>query len=317
MNSWCTIESDPAVFEEMIHRFGAENVAVGELLDLDFDAEYFKELGRVFGFIFLFKWVGGPAKGSREYFTDPNVFFARQVVQNACATQAILSVLFNNLPAIKLNEELTNLAQFSEQLDPTSRGMAIGESPGVREIHNSFARQDPFQFVRSKDGEKEDAYHFVGFVFKDGKVLELDGLQEAPIALQAEGLTEQNWMKAVLDEIRSRAQTYAENEIRFTLLVLSDNQQHIAKKRLEEIETLLKDETLEENESNRLLGEKVLLEEKLEDLARQQKIRTEENERRKHDYMPLIFALLEETAKTGQLESLLDAAEEKFKPKST
>lgn len=51
----------------------------------------------IHGLVFLFKWVkeeeaaGEIVKDSRL----DQIFFAKQVIQNACATQAILSVLLN------------------------------------------------------------------------------------------------------------------------------------------------------------------------------------------------------------------------------
>ena len=59
----------------------------------------------VYGVIFLFKWTH-EAAGARaeapldgEYdqtATDNNLFFAAQTIQNACGTQAILSVILNH-----------------------------------------------------------------------------------------------------------------------------------------------------------------------------------------------------------------------------
>jgi ubiquitin carboxyl-terminal hydrolase L5 len=49
----------------------------------------------IYGFIFLFKWTKNIEKKDALTDYDPELFFARQIVNNACATQAILSVLLN------------------------------------------------------------------------------------------------------------------------------------------------------------------------------------------------------------------------------
>ena len=77
----------------------------------------------VYGLIFLFKWRAEtddkiPLEHG-EY--HGKVFFAKQVINNACATQAILSVLLNK-PELTLGPELTSLRDFTADFSSEMRG---------------------------------------------------------------------------------------------------------------------------------------------------------------------------------------------------
>jgi ubiquitin carboxyl-terminal hydrolase L5 len=55
----------------------------------------------IYGVIFLFKYLSStsrssePADGRFDFDAAENIWFAQQTIQNACGTQALLSVLLN------------------------------------------------------------------------------------------------------------------------------------------------------------------------------------------------------------------------------
>ena len=74
----------------------------------------------VHGLIFLFKWTSeADARPTLKETEGTNVFFAKQVISNACATQAILAVLLNAEGLKdKLGEQLTQFREFTAGFPP-------------------------------------------------------------------------------------------------------------------------------------------------------------------------------------------------------
>lgn len=334
MGDWCTIESDPGVFTELIKQIGVKGVEVEEIYSIDILYEFYP----VYGLIFLFKWEPRPKQPIEEVY-EPELFFANQVIQNACATQAILSVLLNS--KLEIGEELARLKEFAMPLDPSDRGLAISNSEVIRKTHNSFAQQEPFEFSQSKRSKKSDVYHFVSYIHFKGKIYELDGLQSGPICHGE--CEEKDWIESVKPIISSRMEEYSGTEIRFNLLALVNNKRDSLKKefnsaklKIVSIKTKLisMDQEIEgdemesefdedyfnslsddletlTNDLNQLKNNKLKLEEDLKTENYKYEKWKLENERRKHNYIPFIFNLLEKLADQQKLMSLLDTAKEK------
>jgi len=324
--NWCTIESDPGVFTELIEKFGVKGVQVEELYTLE-DAD-FENMKPVHGLIFLFKWQKETDdRPTISFDEEPGLFFANQVINNACATQALLAVLLNS-EGVELGATLAEFRNFTGEFPPDLKGMAISNSDIIRETHNSFARAEPFIMETVKASKNDDVYHFIAYIPHKGRVYELDGLKKGPILL-GEG---DNWLQIARPAIQQRIERYSQSEIRFNLLALVKNRKLIAEEtiRCHERHIQLIDNALQEATSMEmaasgedgfvLAGDAAGLETQrtqeltaiahLENTIQEEEAKFQrwksENIRRRHNYVPFVVTLLRVLAEKNLLGSLLE-----------
>ena len=376
-DDWCTIESDPGVFTSLIESFGTKNVEFTELWSLDDDSLQRLtspmegvEDASVHGLIFLFKWQSSSRGGgggdetiptTAATGTDddgrslpltgeeapPGVFFARQTIHNACATQAILSVLFNapnsiiesseeegsggssggdatagggggttddkNGRRLILGKTLSDFLSFTSTFPPDMRGEVIGSSEVIRSAHNSFGRDmssfldDPTKAKRSATDD-DDVFHFVAFVPHevDGCVYELDGLQPGPIRVGSyinnnnDGNNNtMSWLRVARDAIQARLSAYPSTEIKFNLLAMVQDRRTYLCERLDNLVAI----GMEESDPAMLhVRSELHAEEEKRDRWK------EENERRRHNYLPFVIEYLRCLAGTGKFDQLIELA---------
>ncbi|DAZ98066.1 TPA: hypothetical protein N0F65_001941 [Lagenidium giganteum] len=286
------------VFTALIEDIGVKGVQVEELYSLDEDQ--FAQLSPVYGLVFLFKWEPTHGEDSQNvtYAHDDGLFFAKQVINNACATQAILSILMN-CPDIELGETLSEFKAFTGDFPSDLKGLAISNSDKIRLAHNSFSRAEPFVMDERKATGDDDVYHFVAYVPVNGKVYELDGLREGPICLGEipGGANRDGWLKVACPVIQKRIEKYSASEIRFNLLALVSNRIQVYQQQIAEL--MEQEQTPEVAQMLQQLQSAIAGEEqKRKDWAL-------ENMRRKHNYIPFIVQLLKLLAEKKQLEPLI------------
>ena len=133
------------VFTYLIEKLGVKDVQFAELTTLD-ESEL-RSLGDIYGVIFLFKYPTGekptdvPKDGTFDHEAANNLFFAAQTIQNACGTQAIISVLLNKEGEVEIGKELKEFKEFAGEFPPEVRG-AVYAPRNLWLIWNTAARRD-------------------------------------------------------------------------------------------------------------------------------------------------------------------------------
>lgn len=318
---WCLIESDPGVFTELIRGFGVKGIQVEEIWSLD-DEVSLKKLQPVHGLIFLFKWQPGeePSGAIVQDSRMEKIFFAKQVINNACATQAILSILLNCQHSdTDLGPILSEFKEFSQSFDPTMKGLSISNSDVIKDVHNGFSRQQMFEFDSKQANKDDDVFHFVGYVPIDGRLYELDGLKDGPVDLGK--CDEADWLKTVKPAIEQRIRKYSASEIHFNLMAIISDRRMVYERRIDNLRKQLvtfqeEGELMDTDQSQPLTESAIQLEiSQLQILVEEENQKVKnfkvENIRRKHNYLPFIMELLKILAAKGELVPLVQKAKDK------
>jgi len=299
---WCLLESDPGLFSALIREFGSTGAQVDELWGLD--PEVFKPLGKIFGLIFLFKWDGKKETQSQGKVVDsadyPEMFYARQVINNACGTQALLSVLLNiKDDGVDLGKTLQNFQEFASALDAETRGHCLSNCDDIREVHNSFSRQQLFELDDRNAPKDNDVFHFVSYIPFNGRLWELDGLQGGPI--DHGPIESSDWLDAARPTIQQRMQKYAEGEIHFNLLAVCQDKLIKLNQELEKFKV----------ESNEFMKNQT--EEEIKNETDKRARWAKDNIRRRHNFLPLVMEIIKQMASQKSLVPAVTKAEERTK----
>ncbi|KAI0364650.1 cysteine proteinase [Pilatotrama ljubarskyi] len=220
---FAVIESDPGVFTTLIRKLGVQGLEVTELYSVEpHETDHLNPYGLIFCYLCDGEGNTADALPSDKELDDPDarsIWFANQLSDDACASQAILNVLLN-CKRIELGPVLTDFAADTKEMSPVMRGLAVSNLTLVREAQNSLARPSDIRGARqalataalesakskakaaasppskkrktassssrsrrkvasARADDKLDAYHYIGYVPAHGRVWELDGLRAA------------------------------------------------------------------------------------------------------------------------------------------
>lgn len=270
------------------------HVQLDELYSID--SHSLRALAPVYAVIFLFKYgevdrrhaaQGIPLDGLyHKDYQQQGIFFARQTISNACATQAIVNSLLNKTDEIDIGPELGALRLFVSGFDAEMCGDTLSNSEVIRRVHNSFSTPrllDTGDKPPPRDERDNGVFHFVAYARLHGHVYELDGLQPYPIRHDA--VESEDAFYDVLPQILERRIAKYAGEMRFSLLAVTNDKlaHHLA------------------------LGDDMAVE---QELAKRDTWKRE-NDMRRHDFPLFIIALLKNITKemlAEEFEAFLVAA---------
>jgi len=132
---------------------------------------------------------------------------------------------------------LKNFMEKTASSTPLERGRFMAQDKGINDVHQSFfaggSNEKVSQTAAPKAGAEHDDvdYHFIAFVERDGKLLELDGVsRNGPLEVPgfkplASGSSDAfHTVKAVAKRIQSKWISKNPDEIRFSLIALCDEE---------------------------------------------------------------------------------------------
>jgi len=168
-------------------------------------------------------------------------------------------------------------------------------------------------------GDDDDVFHFIAYVpHSDGNVYELDGLQPGPISVGSYNTSNDTtisdsdgdddnkrdfaWIATARTAIQARIEKYAASEIKFNLMALTADKRNVIQSKLA---TLLSSGVVEDDERIQNYNVQLVQE---EDRREQWK---QENERRRHNYIPFCMELIRALAMSGTLQDCTRKANEK------
>jgi len=108
------------------------------------------------------------------------VYFMKQTIRNACGTIALIHAVANNREEIKFSDGslLKAFLEETASLEPGEKGKRLETNADFANTHDSSAHEGQ---TSAPDFHDAIDFHFVAFVEKEGRLLELDGRKKGPV----------------------------------------------------------------------------------------------------------------------------------------
>jgi len=182
MNRWLPLESNPDVINKYLTKLGIPDA--WRCCDVySLDKELLAMIPRpALSLLLLFpitEKYEADATGAKAT-TCNDVYFIKQNIENACGTIALIHALANNMDKLKLGAgSFKDFYEATKGLDAQARAKALDSNQAFHAAHEDSAKEGQ---TRAPSRDDKVDLHFVSFVCVNGKLYELDGRKDGPVA---------------------------------------------------------------------------------------------------------------------------------------
>ncbi|KAL1928147.1 hypothetical protein VTP01DRAFT_3063 [Rhizomucor pusillus] len=222
---WLLIEPDPGAFTQLCAHIGAQGVQVEQIQSLR--REVLHGLRPLYGIILLMRHKP-PDRSYRDdnltFSTNHNIYFANQVIREAYAVYALLSVVMNCDGIKEIGPELKNLKSLSDEFPSTLKGLSVTNSKALKDANNSIARKRLKHMMRD-----DDVYHYISYLPIGGHLWELDGFKRGPLRLAC---TETDWIELARMELQRKTDILQRQRVPFTFWGVVEDRRRVYERQL-------------------------------------------------------------------------------------
>ncbi|CAO3640316.1 unnamed protein product [Cunninghamella blakesleeana] len=210
------------ILSQLCTHIGVQGVQIEPIVSLNHDL--LCEQKSVYGIIvFLNNKPTTYKDGSNTATGNNRIYFANQVVNNAYAMHALLSILLN-CEIIDIGSTLLEFKQFTQDFSPLMKGLSLSNSEPMRESQNRVARSWP------NKTDNPHRYHYISYIPFEGYLYELDGLKRGPLRLGP--CTNDNWLDVLKIELLRKTDMYRKQRISFSIWSLVEDRRHVIQRKL-------------------------------------------------------------------------------------
>uniref|UniRef100_UPI00358FE11F ubiquitin carboxyl-terminal hydrolase isozyme L3-like n=1 Tax=Myxine glutinosa TaxID=7769 RepID=UPI00358FE11F len=215
---WLSVEANPEVMAKLAQQLGlVSGWEFKDVLGLDGHVLTDKPISAC-GLLFVYPSKYESHRSSRGAAEDPDgLLFVKYPSRGAGATLALIHTLANADVTLDPGSSLNRFLCAAKDLNPSERGSLLENDKAIQAAHETCAKQGQSQPLAPG---KDPDLHYIAFVSARGKLWELDGCKDTPLA---HGPTNEATLVKDASHVCHDIISHQPGDIRFSAVALCKN----------------------------------------------------------------------------------------------